>query len=139
MVESYAATYTEMEYPYDKIEEDIIYNYIGTKNREHMLKTGFRKYYTDWVDEENPTIGKYPVLYVYEYAVEDKEIKPILRMKIYPVDGDGNIVQTKEHKKKHERIIRTIQMEDDMMKAGIKIREARTLRKRPNFQPNSTA
>jgi len=55
---------------------------VAGKNREHMLKTGYRKYYSDWIDEEDPIIGKYPVLYIYEYVMEDKEIRPVLRMKV---------------------------------------------------------
>ena len=138
MPEPFSSTYKEFEYLYDKIEKDIIYDYIGVENRKHMLKTGYRKYYSDWIDEEEPGIGKYPVLYVYEYVAEDKEIKAILRMKVIPIDEDGNIVQTKEHKVEHERVIKTIQMEDEMLQRGIKIREARR-GKRPNFQPKSKA
>lgn len=130
------STYTEIEYPYDKIENDIVYEYVEKKNREHMLKTGYRKYTTTWANESNPSIGKYPVLYIYEYAAEDRKIKPILRMKIIPVDEDGDIVQTRENKVEHERIIRTIQMEDDMIKAGMKIKSARKGNV-PNFQPKS--
>lgn len=130
------STYTEIEYQYDKIENDIVYEYIEKKNREHMLKTGYRKYTCNWVDEEDPNMGKYPVLYLYEYVAEDRQVKPVLRMKVIPVDEDGEIVQTKENKKEHERVIRTIQMEEEMIKAGMNIRSARK-GNIPNFQPKS--
>lgn len=136
-MEPFIATFTEIEYPYDKIENDIVYEYIEKKNREHMLKTGYRKYTCDWIDEEDPAVGKYPVLYIYEYMAEDRQVKPILRMKVIPVDEDGDIVQSKENKKEHERVIKTIQMEDEMIQSGMKIRSAKHRMKNPNFQPKS--
>jgi hypothetical protein len=135
MGNEYAPTYKEFDYLFDKIEEDIVYGYIAEKNRKSMLETGYRKFYSEWTEDEIQPEGKFMTLCVYEYVAEGKNISPVLRMKIIPVDKEGRIVQTKEQKKTHERVIKTIQMEDDMIKSGIKIREARTHNKKPNFQP----
>jgi len=128
-------TFKEYEYPYDKIETDIVYGYIGGKNRESMLATGIKPFFTAWEEAECPVLGKYSYLAVYEWTIENRKAVSILRMKVIPVDKEGRIVQTKEQKKQHTRIVTTLNMEDEMIKAGIAIREARAKANTPNFQP----
>lgn len=128
-------TYKEYDYPFDKINADIIQGYVATKNRESMLATGVKPLYTMWEETECPTLGKYMVLAVYEWVIENRKATAVLRMRITPVDSKGRIVQTKDQRKLHQRIIRSINMEDDMIKAGIQIQEANAKTPEPDWHP----
>ena len=129
-------TFREYEYLFDKINKDIVEGYIGQKNRESMLATGIKPFYTQWEETECSALGAYSYLAVYEWVIENRKAVSVLRMKVIPIDKDGNIVQTKDQKKIHTRIIRTLNMEDEMIKAGINIKEAMGRAKTPNFQPD---
>lgn len=128
-------TYKEYEYPFDKIHKDIVEGYVATKNRESMLATGVKPYYTSWEENDCPVLGKYMVLVVYEWVIENRKATPIIRMRITPVDSRGRIVQTKDERKMHTRIMKAINMEDDMIKAGIAIHEATNKSQEPNWHP----
>lgn len=128
-------TYKEYEYPFDKINTDIVAGYIATKNREAMLTTGTKPYYTAWEEVECPILGKYMVLSVYEWIIENRRATQVLVMRIIPVDSRGRIVQTKDQRKMHTRIVKALNMEDDMIKAGITIMESTTKTPEPNWHP----
>jgi len=131
----------EKTYQFDKIEKDIITDYLYKENMKSMMERGVNKYNWYWVEESNDEIGSYSSLFISEFMVDSttKMAKEVPMLKIIPVDKYNRIVQTSDQRKKYaDRIARTLAMEQKMAAQSINLKaETAANAKMPNFAPQS--
>lgn len=128
-------------YPFDKIEKDVLEDFLMKENLENALKTGVNKYTWQWITEHNDEIGEYSALMVsvFEINPSTRRAMSVPFMKIVPVDKFDRIVQTSEQRKKYaDRVAMTQKMILKMEKQGLKLKSEKAMREKiPDFAPLS--
>lgn len=137
----YRESYETSTYQFDKIEKDIIEDFLMEENLKSRLERGTNKYSWHWSSDRNDEVGTFSVLLISEFVLNTstKHAQEEIVLKIIPVDKFDRIVQTSDQRKKYsDRIMRTQEMNQKMIKKGIKLKsEQAEQAKIPNFAPIS--
>lgn len=137
----YRQQITTKTYLFNKIEKDILEDFLMKENLENSLKTGTNKYTWQWITETNDDIGDYSSLMISMFEIDPSTRRATATpfMKIVPVDKFDRIVQTSAQRKKYaDRVARTQKMLAKMEQQGIKLQTERAIKEKvPDFAPES--